>query len=76
MTTKTSLTSGNWNSDSTWSPDGVPGAGDTVIIAGNSVTLDVDTASLSSLELQSGSTLTLTGQTVNASTIKIGRAHV
>ena len=67
MTTRTSLTSGNWSSDSSWSPDGVPGPGDSVVIAGHSITLDVDTASLASLEVQPNGRLTLAGQTVNAS---------
>ena len=40
-TTYTSNANGNWSSTSTWSPSGVPGINDTVIIHGNTqVTID------------------------------------
>src|SRR5437867_10252501 len=42
-TTKTSAGNGNWGTVGTWSPSGVPGTGDSVVIAtGHTVTLDVD----------------------------------
>ncbi|MBS4042922.1 MAG: hypothetical protein KGZ59_03820 [Chitinophagaceae bacterium] len=41
--TKTSTGTGNWNTAGTWSPSGVPGAGDSVIIAsGHIVTVNVN----------------------------------
>jgi hypothetical protein len=41
--TKTSTGSGNWNTSGTWSPSGVPGAGDSVVIAsGHNVTLNAN----------------------------------
>lgn len=41
--TKVSTASGNWNTAGTWSPSGVPGAGDAVaILSGHNVTLDVN----------------------------------
>ena len=40
---KTSTGSGNWNTSGTWTPSGVPGAGDTVVIAaGHNVTLNTN----------------------------------
>lgn len=41
--TKTSTGTANWNTAGTWSPSGVPGAADSVVIAtGHNVTLDTD----------------------------------
>lgn len=58
QTLRTSTGSTSWNSAGTWSPSGVPAAGDTVVIAtGHTVTIDVTTASLDSLYIASGATL-------------------
>jgi autotransporter-associated beta strand protein len=61
--TKTSTGTGLWNTAATWSPSGVPAAGDEVIIAsGHTVTLDVNTVNnLLSLTVNSGGTLSITG---------------
>ncbi len=64
-TTKTSVATGNWNTSGTWSPSGVPAAGDIVII-NTTVTLNVN-ANCASLTINSGKTLK--GQTF---TINIG----
>ena len=46
MATYQSVRSGDWSSSSTWSPTGVPGDGDTVIInSGHEVLFDVDQSS-------------------------------
>src|SRR5689334_14087915 len=56
--TKTSASSGNWGTAATWSPSGVPGNNDIVIIAaGTTVTVNVNTANLSDITVQSGATL-------------------
>ncbi|HRH65070.1 MAG TPA: hypothetical protein PLU53_02110, partial [Bacteroidia bacterium] len=55
--TKTSSQSGNWTSSSTWSPAGVPAAGDNVVISGtHSVTID-NNKSVQNLTVNSGGTL-------------------
>jgi hypothetical protein len=55
---KTSATSGNWGTASTWSPSGVPANGDNVIIAtGTVVTINVNTANVNDLTVQAGATL-------------------
>lgn len=47
---KVSTGSGNWNSGGLWSPTGVPGNGDVVIIsAGHTVTINTNTSTISSL---------------------------
>ena len=38
--TYTSATDGDWNSQFSWSPNGVPGAGDTAVIAHNITVTD------------------------------------
>ncbi len=49
-TTKTSTGTGSWNTAGSWSPSGVPAAGDAVIIAaGHTITIDINTTSLLSL---------------------------
>ncbi len=71
--TKTSTGTGNWNTAATWSPSGVPLAGDAVIIqTGHNVTLNTSSASLLSLTINTGGTLTSTGAyTFNATTIAV-----
>ena len=47
-----STTGGNWSSTTTWSPAQVPADGDTVtIVAGHTVTVDADTATLNLLDV-------------------------
>lgn len=68
QTTRTSAGSGNWNIAATWSPSGVPGVGDVVIIAaGHTVTVNDNTANLGSLTVNGILTLgnSVTGRTVN-----------
>lgn len=49
---KTAVTSGNWSNAAIWSPSGVPGSADAVIInPGITVTVDVNNAAASSLQL-------------------------
>lgn len=56
--TTTSKATGNWSSSGTWT-NGVPGINDDVVIAsGHTVTLDVDSAKLATLTVNSGGTLT------------------
>lgn len=71
--THTSVTSGNWNDASTWSPSGIPGSGDDVIItAGHTITVTANAAiltvtfnnsssSTSHLIVNTGVTLAITG---------------
>ena len=62
--TKTSTGTGNWNTAGTWSPSGVPGIGDDVIIAAtHTVTIDVSTNSLASLTING--TLTIGDNSTN-----------
>jgi hypothetical protein len=61
--TKTSASAGNW-STITWSPAGLPAAGDHVIIA-HAVTANV-AISVGNLTVNSGSTLTMSNQNVTA----------
>lgn len=50
QTTRTSVASGNWSTASTWSPAGVPGASDNVIIAnGNTVSLTTSVSTTGTL---------------------------
>jgi hypothetical protein len=56
---RVSIISGNWSSAATWTPNGVPGAGDDVTIAnGNSVTIDVN-SQCNNLIVGGGSAATL-----------------
>lgn len=73
--TKTSTGTGNWNTAGTWSPNGVPAAGDDVVIAaGHTVTIDLSTTVLSvtvngilTFNSSTNRTLTVTGNvTVNS----------
>ncbi|KAA3608460.1 MAG: T9SS C-terminal target domain-containing protein [Calditrichaeota bacterium] len=69
--TKTSAGTGNWNTAGTWTPSGVPGAGDEVVIANtHTVTLDLASTTVDSLTINSGGTLDL-----NANTLTVG-THV
>src|SRR5437899_7761474 len=59
---------GNWNKPANWSPSGVPGAGDDVVLGGSStytVTLNVS-ATVNSLSITDGSaTLAIGSSTLN-----------
>ena len=47
---KTSAGTGNWNAGATWTPAGVPGNGDDVVIAaGHTVTININTNNILSL---------------------------
>ncbi|MGC4038956.1 MAG: G8 domain-containing protein [Chitinophagaceae bacterium] len=62
-TTRTATT-GNWNTAGTWSPNGIPSAGDNVIIpSGKTVTIDVTTSSISSITISG--TLTIGNNNTN-----------
>ena len=74
QTTYTSATDGSWDSSFSWSPSGVPDAGDTAIILHNITvsgvqeceTLDVDFAFGKKLTISgSGASLTVSGSTTN-----------
>ena len=67
--TCTSQGDGNWSVAGTWSCAHVPNAGDDVTVAtGHTVTVDTDTASLGSLTIDSGATLTSSaGRTIYVS---------
>ena len=74
QTTYTSATDGNWSSQFSWSPNGVPGAGDTAIIVHNITVsgvqecaiLDVNFAFGKKLSISgSGASLTVSGTTTN-----------
>ena len=74
QTTYTSATDGNWNSQFSWSPNGIPVAGDTATILHNitvsdaqeCTTLDVDFAFGKKLTISgSGASLTVSGTTTN-----------
>ena len=80
-----SVAPGNWSSTSTWSATSggtagasVPAANDAVFIEGNkTVTLDINTASLGSLNIASGSQLTTSNAyTVSATTISLNGNYV
>lgn len=80
MTAYTSAASGNWSTSTNWTPSGVPGNGDTVVVSGHNITVDssrtigtsgvAGTAALTvqssgSLTVATGATLTLRGDLVN-----------
>ena len=54
----TGATKGDWSVDANWTPAGVPGAGDEVVIADKAVTLN-GAAAVASLTLEAGATLTV-----------------
>ena len=61
-TTFTSQASGNWNTTSTWSPNGTPTSSDDVIISsGYTVTLVTNQPSCRNLTINSGGTFTVSG---------------
>ena len=63
---------GNWNTVGTWSCGHVPVAADTVTILNtHNVTVDVATANITSLTVNSGGTLTITTFNVSATTISV-----
>jgi hypothetical protein len=69
---KSSTGTGNWNTAGTWTPSGVPAAGDVVtILSGHTVTVNVNTNNLASLTINSGGTLTVAGNTVTATSIAV-----
>lgn len=66
MTAYTSAATGNWSSSGSWSPSGVPGTGDTVVISGHTITLDQNTiigtsggAGVAAVTVQSSGSLTI-----------------
>ena len=74
QTTYTSATDGNWNSQFSWSPNGIPGSGDTAVILHNIIvsdvqecaTLDVNFSFGKKLSISgSGASLTVSGITTN-----------
>ena len=74
QTTYNSATDGNWNSQFSWSPNGIPGSDDTAVIAHNitvtdaqeCATLDVNFAFGKKLTIDgSGASLTVSGTTTN-----------
>lgn len=66
--TCTSLKSGNWNSNTTWSCNKTPGAGDIVIIQSpHSVDLNGNNRSAASLTINAGATLVDSGQDLTVS---------
>lgn len=75
--TKTAAT-GNWATAGTWTPNGVPAAGDAVIIP-NGVTVTLSTANtnnLLSLTINSGGTLTTSStRTITATTITVNGTY-
>ena len=81
--TKTSAKTGNWNTASTWTPSGVPAAGDLVIIA-NTHTVTVNAAkTCASVTINTGGILTMTtfgltiaGPWVNNGTFNAGTGTV
>ena len=82
--TRFSVAAGNWNSTSTWSATSgggsgasVPAAGDDVTIEGGwTVTVNANTAALTSLTISSGSTLSVSGAfTVSSTTITVNGSY-
>jgi hypothetical protein len=67
--TCTSQATGNWNTSATWNCGTVPATGDSVVIANtHTVTLNVNTADLANVTINSGGTLTNDG---NARTLSL-----
>ena len=74
--TVTSQADGNWNNTATWDTGTIPAAGDVVIIAsGDTVTINVTTATLKSITVQSGGMLDFAagGYTLNVGSSGLGR---
>lgn len=79
----TSLSSGNWNSSSSWSCGHVPANDDSVVVA-HDVTLNTDTAKLSGLTINSGKSLSstmnrlisLNGSLTNNGTISVPNGRI
>ena len=69
----TSAQSGNWNVNSTWSPSGTPGNGDTVTIAdGHTVTCPIGITCIAGTSGANNSTAVTIGQAgVNPSSAKL-----
>ena len=83
--TRYSVATGNWNATSTWSATSggasgasVPTTGDTVTVeGGHTVTVNANTASLGSLTISAGNTLSVSANyTVSATTITLNGTYV
>ena len=61
QTTYTSATDGNWNSQFSWSPNGVPAAGDTAVILHNITVSDVQECATLDVDLSFGKKLSISG---------------
>jgi hypothetical protein len=68
--TKTSASSGNWNGANNWSPNGVPGSGDDVIIAaGHTIDYNNNTSTVLSITINSTGTLRINDNAVDFLTV-------
>jgi hypothetical protein len=81
--TKTSAGTGNWNTAGTWTPSGVPAAGDLVIIANTHIVTVNAAKTCAGVTINSGGTLTMTtfaltvaGPWVNNGTFNAGTGTV
>jgi len=71
-TNYTSNGTGNWNAAGSWTPAGIPGAGDNVTInAGNTITLNFNNQSVGTITLSAGS-----GLTFNSSSLTVGGSWI
>ena len=80
QTTYTSATDGNWNSQFSWTPNGIPGSGDTAVILHNITVTDVQECATLDVDFSFGKKLTISGSgaslTVSGTTTNDGQILV
>ena len=80
QTTYTSATDGNWNSQFSWSPNGIPGSGDTAVILHNITVSDVQECAILDVNFSFGKKLSISGSgaalTVSGTTTNDGEILV
>ena len=65
QTTYTSATDGNWNSQFSWSPNGIPASGDTAVILHNITVSDVQECAILDVNFSFGKKLSISGSSAS-----------
>lgn len=66
-TTYTSIANGNWNNSSVWSPSGIPGDGDNVVINGHTITHGSGTIYIDRINISNSSNVGISNLTIESS---------